>query len=150
MSEVKLLNVADELLELDCCDVTEYAISVNTWCEWMPFCEWCTEIAETRGWHIQEKLLDEYQLFAKYATLEYLRSEGVEAIDEYYFDELMDGIYQEQSSVCLEDIKRHYWYFVELGGAEHILWSEEWLEQQKRNELVAQSQNQSKSRGKGR
>lgn len=67
------------------------------------------------SWHIQRLLLDEYQVFAKYATLEYLRSLGIDEIDEFDLDELLELVYQEQSSVCLEDIKSCYEHGVETG-----------------------------------
>lgn len=66
-------------------------------------------------WHIQEKLLDEYQVFAKYATLEYLQSLGIDEMEEFDLDELLEFVYQEQSSVCLEDIKSCYEHVVEEG-----------------------------------
>ena len=64
---------------------------------------------EARSWHIQTLLLDEYQIFAKYATLKYLQSIfqniGVTTIDEFNLKKLLDLVYRERSSVCLEDIK---------------------------------------------
>lgn len=76
-------------------------------------------------WHVQTQLLDEYQVFAKYATLSYLRSLGINKMDEYDLEELLNLVYQEQSSVTLKDIKECYEQCVETGLIEDPLTTRE-------------------------
>lgn len=75
----------------------------------------CDFLEMAHCWHIQILLLDEYQVFAKYATLEYLGSLGIDEMEEFDLDELLEFVYKEQSSVCLEDIKSCVEHCIEEG-----------------------------------
>ena len=70
---------------------------------------------EARSWHIQIQLLDEYESFVRYATLKYLESLGVKAVEEYSLEKLLKAIYRERTTVCLKDIKRYVEYAIQDG-----------------------------------